>query len=116
MIRQQARIKWLENSKPQQEDSNNNIMIPSLHPVHSQQNIWETWYKSKHEQLHQTTPSENEDTQSRNGDTRWSQPNQDYNNCHDNEDNADNAETTTPEVSDDDDLAAILQTDLQNQR
>jgi hypothetical protein len=61
LIRQQARIKWLEDSKPQQEDCNNNIMIPSLHPVHSQQNIWEIWYKSKHGQLHQTTPSENEE-------------------------------------------------------
>jgi hypothetical protein len=58
--------------------------------------------------LHQTTPSEKEDTQSRDGDTRWNQPNRDYNICHDKEDNTDNAENTTPEVSDDDDLTTIL--------
>jgi hypothetical protein len=36
-----------------------NIMIPSLHPVLSQQNVWETWNRSRHKQLHQTTPSAN---------------------------------------------------------
>ena len=82
-------------------------MIPSLHPAHSQQNIWKTWYKDKYGQMHQTTPSEKEDTQSRDGDTRRNQPNRDYNICCDNEDNTDSAETTT-EVSDDDDLTAIL--------
>jgi hypothetical protein len=42
--------------QPLQQDPNN-IMIPSLHPVLSQQNVWEKWNRSKHEQLHQTTPS-----------------------------------------------------------
>ena len=48
--------------QPLRQDHNNN-MIPSLHPVLSQQNVWETWNRSKHEQLHQTTPSENDDNQ-----------------------------------------------------
>jgi hypothetical protein len=94
----------------------NNIMIPSLHPVLSQQNIWETWNRSRHEQLHQTIPSENDDsehdphavdeTQSRNEGARWGQLNRVYNEFHD---NGNNAETTTPIISDDeDDIAAIL--------
>ena len=98
MIRQQARIKWLENCEPQQEDANNNIMIPSLHPAHSQQNTWETWYK----ELHRTTPSVKEDTQSRDEDTRWNQSDRNYSIYRD------NAETTTPEESDDDDLSAMV--------
>jgi hypothetical protein len=86
-------------------------MIHSLHPVLSQQNVWETWNRSRHEQLHQTTPSEDddsqndpyayEDTQSRHEGARWDQLHRDY--------NEDNAETLTPEMSDDEDnLAAIL--------
>jgi hypothetical protein len=48
--------------QPLQQDPNN-IMIPSLHPVLSQQNVWETWNRSRHEQLHQTITSVNDDSQ-----------------------------------------------------
>jgi hypothetical protein len=37
--------------QPPRQDPNN-IMIPSLHPVLSQQNVWEKWNRSRHEQLH----------------------------------------------------------------
>ena len=90
--------------------------ILSLHPDPSQQNIWETWNRSKHEQLHQTTPSENddsqhdphtnEDTQSRHEGARWGQLNRIYNDFHDNGNNA--AITTLIMSDDEDDLAAIL--------
>jgi hypothetical protein len=91
-------------------------MIPSLPPILSQQNVLETWNRSRHEQLHQTTSSENddnqhdphahEDTQSRHKDARWGQLNRDYNDFHE---YGNNAEITTPKMSDDeDDLAAIL--------
>jgi hypothetical protein len=61
--------------QPPRQDQNN-IMIPSLHPVLSQQDVWETWNRSR-----------------------------DHNNSHDKEDNA---EITTPEMSDDEaDLATI---------
>jgi hypothetical protein len=105
--------------QPLRQDSNN-IMIPNLHPVLSQQNVWETWNRSRHEQLHQTTPSENddsqhdphahEDTQRRHEDARWGQLNRVYNDFRD---NGNNAEITTPIMSDnDDDIAAILNVPL----
>jgi hypothetical protein len=107
------RIKWLENRamerqveppetlstptssqrhqrvllQPLQQDPNN-IMIPSLHPVPSQQDVWETWNRCRHEGA------------------RWGQLNRDHDDLHNNEDNAEN---TTPEISDDEaDLATIL--------
>ena len=96
--------------------------IPSLHPVLSQQNVWETWNRSppsrktRHEQLHQTTSSKNEDAQhdphapdenqSRHEGARWGQLNSTYNDLPD---YGNNAEIPTPEMSfDEDDLAAIL--------
>jgi hypothetical protein len=48
--------------QPLQQD-HNNIMTPSLHPVPSQQNVWETWNKSRHEHLHQTITSVNDDSE-----------------------------------------------------
>ena len=130
------RIKWLEDRamerqveptepsssqryqivllQPKRQD-HNNIMIPSLHPVLNQQDVWETWNRSKHIQLHQTTPSVDddslhvphayEDVQRGHESARWGQLNRDYNNPHDNKD----GEITTTDISDDeDDLAAIL--------
>jgi hypothetical protein len=70
-----------------------NIMIPSLHPVLSQQNVWETWNRSRHEQMHQTITSENDDdhhdphahviTQNVHENARWGQLDRDYNDFHD---------------------------------
>jgi hypothetical protein len=37
--------------------NSNNIKLPSLHPVPSQQTVWEIWNKSRHEQLHPTSAS-----------------------------------------------------------
>jgi hypothetical protein len=92
--------------------NNNNTKFPSLHPVPSQQTVWEIWNRSRHEQLHPTSvsvpddsehdPYAHEDTHE---DERWDQLHRDYNDSHDNEDSD---EINTPEMSDEDDLASIL--------
>jgi hypothetical protein len=101
--------------------------IPSLHPVLSQQDVWETWSRSPppmktgHESLNQTASprsmvSKNEDyqhdphtpdgSQRRCDSARWGQPNRTSN---DHPEYGNNVEVATPEMSsDDDDLAAVL--------
>jgi predicted RNA-binding protein len=101
--------------QPLQQDPTN-IMIPSLHPILSQQSVWETWNRSGNKQLHQTITSVNddidydphayEDTQNRHDGEKGGQLNRDYNDSHN---NADNVESYTPEMSsEEDDLATIL--------
>ena len=102
----------------------NNIRIPSLHLVPSQQTVWETWNKSRHEHLHQTItsvddnsvhdPHAYEDIQNKHKGEREDQLHRDYNDPHDNENNA---EIYTPEMSDDeDDLATMLDLPQQSLR
>jgi hypothetical protein len=96
--------------------------IPSLHPVLSQQDVWETWNRSPpsmktgHESVNQTTFSKNEDyqhdphvpdgSQCRPDGARWGQPNRTSN---DRPEYGNDVEVTIPEMSsDDDDFATIL--------
>ena len=92
--------------------NSNNSKLPSLHPVPSQQTVWEIWNRSRHEQLHPTSASVPDDSEhdpyaheDTHEDERWDQLHRDYNDSHDNEDSD---ETDTPEMSDEDDLASIL--------
>jgi hypothetical protein len=92
--------------------NSNNIKLPSLHPVPSQQTVWEIWNKSRHEQLHRTNASVPDDSEhdpyaheDTHEDEQWDQLHRDYNDSHDNEGND---EIDTPEMSDEDDLASIL--------
>jgi hypothetical protein len=88
--------------QPLQQD--NSSMTPSLHPVLSQQNVWEAWNKSRCEQMHQAITSMNDDSDNDPHAHENKQEDEGWDQLH-----KDNDEFDTPgQSSEEDDLATIL--------